>query len=323
MKTKVDRIREEWYTVVLSTEEEVQDMTLGKGPVDNPEGGWLLAMGTPYTSSVCSIIDTEYTHGEYSGMDPDGDSLGGCSKDTLHGRYHAFDLAIPGEHTLVHRLQLLEDIVDKIKDHVPVVIKEYHRIQYPGDRIDAIKCYWKKMSQRNVDGMIFVDGSREYLGDVYKWKPVTTVDLLIRNEKELYAAHGKHIPELALDTGGVTVIDDTVYEMELCRGGVAKIVRARKDKPSPNSIRVVLSNIRACALGNIWDEDSCHLLRIYHSRIRKELMGKSALDITGMSPVYMSCFPMDSSARPRGYPWKKPTTDTRLYPWEMTDIRSA
>src|SRR5690242_10995477 len=28
MKTKVDRIREEWYTVVLSTEEEVQDMTL-------------------------------------------------------------------------------------------------------------------------------------------------------------------------------------------------------------------------------------------------------------------------------------------------------
>lgn len=215
----------------------------------------LLSMNTPYTSSEVRIIDTE--------MD--------------HGKYYAFDLASPYKLGLVDRLQLLEETIDYIKDYVDVSIKQYHRVNSPC-RVDEIMDYWSRISRENVDGMIFVDGSKPYLGEVFKWKPKITVDLCIR-EGSLYAAHDKNIPELKLDPGEFSNLDDNrVYELELYRG-TAKIIRVRDDKPSPNSRRVVMSNIRASNLGNIWDQDSCHLLRIYHSIVRQSL-GEDALDIT-------------------------------------------
>ncbi|KAG0067761.1 hypothetical protein BGZ89_005714 [Linnemannia elongata] len=208
----------------------------------------LLAMDTTYTSPMYHIIDTEL----------------------VQGVYHAFDVVSGDGVVLDTRAELLQQAISHIKDHVHVVVKEYTPLPEGLLRVDAIKEAWSDIRSKQVDGMIFVDGSSPYLDPVYKWKPVVTIDANIMGGV-LYAAHGKRIRELVLKVP-MDVSETTVYELEIYNKNHAKVVRERKDKPSANSKRVVKANIAAANLGSIWDKTGCHLMRIYHSNIRKDLM---------------------------------------------------
>ncbi len=220
----------------------------------------LLATNTKYKSPVYNIIDTELVSGEY----------------------HAFDIVSDDGITLDKRLELLEQAITQIKDYVHVIAKRYTSLSEGLTRVDAIRKAWSDIkSTKDVDGMIFVDASSRYLDSVWKWKPVVTIDANII-DGSLYAAHGKHIKELVLDEIPDDVSESVVYELEIYNKNHARILRERTDKPSANSKKVVRANIGAANLGGIWDKDSCHLMRIYHSNVRKSLMetSKNVLEIT-------------------------------------------
>ena len=118
-----------------------------------------------------------------------------------------------------------------------------------------------------TDGIIFLREDMEYMHHVHKWKPHSTVDLMVTM------------------TGGLTTCDEHVIDIPVAGPGVAPGIwefefdgnmlypkRPRPDKPQANSRHIVVTNIVHAVPGSVFSGVGCYLMRKYHSRVKSSMI---------------------------------------------------
>ncbi len=229
----------------------------------------LLSNESPYHEPFPSIVDTELVLGTYNIFDI-------C---VFNGWY-------VGNETLLSRLKYAKTWMRSFIYMGNCVMKEYEKV-LKEDPIEQINSFYQRYSNGTfpIDGIVFVDGDREYTHSVIKWKEHVTVDLIMEGDGTL---EGRMVAN-SIDTTYISTRDDGtfvdgtgVYEFEVLETIEDEIgfkfdlraLRFRDDKKKPNSSKVIINNVDGLELRDIWNGYACILMRQYHNAVKRKMLKK-------------------------------------------------
>lgn len=184
-----------------------------------------------------------------------------------------FDSAYCGSISFDERMSLLDDILQGLD--VSTVAKPYEKF---GSFDKLQKLYGAFRSKYDMDGLIFVNTSVNYMQPVPKWKTHSTVDLdVVRNDSgaTVLLTCDKH----EVDVEHEELPDNSfgVWEFAFENGKlIAK--RPRPDKPQANSKHIVHKNMFDSVPGTLFSGRGFYLMRKYHNRVKRQVI-KDARDV--------------------------------------------
>lgn len=235
----------------------------------------LLSNESPYHEPFASIVDTELVLGTYNIFDI-------C---VFNGWY-------VGNETLSSRLKYAKTWMESFIYLGNCVMKEYEKVLKEGP-IEQINNFYQRYCNGTfpIDGIIFVDGNREYTYNVIKWKERVTVDLMMEEDGTLegrMVANSIDITYVPTRDNGTLVDGTGVYEFEVLEIIEDEIgfkfdlraLRFRDDKKKPNSSQVIMNNVDGLELRDIWNGYACILMRQYHNAIKRKMLKKYAQGCT-------------------------------------------
>lgn len=116
--------------------------------------------------------------------------------ENVNDKYLIFDILIDKSknitgNTFLERLDLLENIVNKIKSK-NIFIKN---IKYGKDMCKISEEVYNRKYSYDIDGLIYIPNKENYYGKIYKWKPrdKLTIDFLIKIDKKYNVPNRKKI----------------------------------------------------------------------------------------------------------------------------------
>jgi hypothetical protein len=235
----------------------------------------LLSNKSPYHEPFPSIVDTELVLGTYNLFD-----------------IRVFNGWYVGNETLLSRLKYAKTWMKSFMYMGNCVTKEYEKVS-DENPIEQINNFYQRYSNGTfpIDGIVFVDGDREYTYNVIKWKEHVTVDLVMEEDGTL---EGRMVAN-SIDTTRIrtrddgTLVDGTgVYEFEILETIEdemeykfdLRVLRFRDDKKKPNSSKVIINNVDGLELRDIWNGHACIFMRQYHNAVKRKMLKTYAHGLT-------------------------------------------
>ena len=121
-----------------------------------------------------------------------------------------------------------------------------------------------------TDGIIFLKEDTGYMHPVYKWKPHSTVDLMVTATHELLTCDNHAIRTPVADPG-LAGVAPGIWEFDF-DGHLLHPKRPRPDKPQANSRYIVETNVVHAVPGSVFSCVGCYLMRKYHNRVKSRMI---------------------------------------------------
>ena len=289
----------DWFTVIHVTKQRFGPFCIDSGSYQRPRTmtidalvdisrtmeGWL---ATPKVDGerrfVVGINCRVFSIGLGRDVRPEGDStcegifILDCEYDGAGGSmYHVFDVVVvEGQYIgdtagLTGRLEMASAICSKMSEELRArtCIKAHCTFA----SFDALCKLCKEFMGHSskTDGVIFVDTSRGYMQQVVKWKPESTVDLMVENGRTLVTSDG-FIVDIPVERQVPAGIWEFAYDRHK---NVMVPHRARPDKPQANSKMIVTTNMHRAVPGSVFTGIICYLMRKYHNRVKRQMVSKA------------------------------------------------
>jgi hypothetical protein len=220
-------------------------------------------------STMVSVIDCEYTD------------------DNV---YHVFDTVVVdgvyvGDSDMLERLEMADGLRTRMSDDLRgrVVVKAHHGFN-SFDRLCELYTGFCNNKAYAIDGIIFVDTTKGYMQHVAKWKPHSTVDLMVTNEGALRTYDGWFVnvplgplllpmPSMVSQVAEQTPLIPGIWEFRYDnKNNLLLPMRPRPDKPQANSKAIVETNMMYAVPGSLFSGVGCYMMRKHHNRVKRDLI---------------------------------------------------
>lgn len=281
----------DWFTIVHITRRSFGQLCIDKGRYQKPQTmTWknLLDMANVDVWKVTPKIDGErrfiiilservFSVGllkdvRLEGKMPDNKQIHILDCEYAKGDFHVFDAIVTnGEYigddeSLDDRLETAKNIISVLELTAKINVKPY----YSFDCFETLcNLYDTFKAKYDIDGMVFVNNTEEYMQTVLKWKPHNTVDLMFTNEGKLVTSDEHdmtHLMAVPVEHKGIW---EFIYDAQTV---TLSPLRYRPDKPRANSRKIIESNVRNPIPESVFSGVGCHMMRKYHNRVKRDMI---------------------------------------------------
>lgn len=169
----------------------------------------------------------------------------------------------------IHNLlfEIRQKYFKDISDLLHIQYKVYHRLNQ--NYVEIARLCWKSRTTK-CDGLIIIENKQYHNSRLFKWKKINTVDLLVRDNK-LWSHDEQLISDITIEG----LLNNEVYEFEYLGDNNFAMIRSRHDKRYANKYNVIINNLHNALKFNVIDR-ACHNMRIYHNKVRRDILDKLA-----------------------------------------------